>query len=252
MTTPYSATFHCIIFSQFDPHNNNLARRGLSDRQNTLNMTKLEVNAQVTAITTLLEHIGNATVIIHGVHFTTRSSWKLSILIHEMFCYCIFTPYAFLMNTSDNKNRIIKYGWRNVLKNIIGKPMVDTEKENEVEDNHLPGRKNAYDEKNNDKIGTQDANVVDGVRNSDSPSIISNSTSNFRICSLEKLKQSPFQQRKDEPERNNPKNVESMKNLSKNRSQIPQLLNVNKPENNFLQHGIQEPHQKIITRFYNP
>ena len=113
--------FLLSIFSQLSPTNHNLARRGLSDRQNTLNMTKLKVNAQVTAITTLLEHIGNMTAIIHGVHFTTRSSWRLSILIHEMFCYCVFTPYVFLMNTSDNKNRIIKYGWRNVLKNIMGK-----------------------------------------------------------------------------------------------------------------------------------
>ena len=248
----YSNTFHCIIFSQFNPHNHNLARRGLSDRQNTLNMTKLQVNAQVTAITTLLEHIGNATVIIHGVHFTTRSSWKLSIFIHEMFCYCIFTPYAFLMNTSDNKKRIIKYGWRNVLKNIIGKPIVETEKENEVEDNHLPRRKKACEWKNNDTIDTQDVKVVASITNSDSQGIISNSTSDFRICSLKKSKSSPIQQRKDEQESNNPKTVGSIKNLSRNSSQTPQLLDVNELENNFRHNGIHEAHQKIITRFYNP
>ena len=208
-------------------------------------------NAKVTAITILLEHIGNATVIIHGVHFTTRSSWKLSILIHEMFCYCIFTPYAFLMNTSDNKNRIIKYGWSNVLKNIIGKPIVETENENKVEDSHLFRPKKACDEKNNDTVDTQDVKLAASISNADSPSIISKSTSDFKICSLEKSRSSYFQQKEDEQERTNPKNVGSIKNLSRNSSQTPQLLNVNKLENNFRHHGIHEAHH-LTGEMFNP
>ena len=235
-----------------NPTNQNLARRGLSDRQNTLNMTKLKVNAQVTAITTLLEHIGNATAIIHGVHFTTRSSWRLSILIHEMFCYCVFTPYVFLMNTSDNKNRIIKYGWRNVLKNIMGKHIVDTENETEVDDSEIPRPKKASDDRNNDNKDTSGGNVGASTSNSNTQSIISKTTSDFRINSLEKSKSSPTRQRKDEQKNNNPKNVESIKSISRNSSQKAQLLNVNRLKNDFRQHGIQEAHQRIITRFYNP
>ena len=33
----------------------------------------------------------------------------------------ILLPYAFLMNTSHNKNRIVEYGWINVFKNLITK-----------------------------------------------------------------------------------------------------------------------------------
>ena len=241
------------IFSQLSPTNHNLARRGLSDRQNTLNMTKLKVNAQVTAITTLLEHIGNMTAIIHGVHFTTRSSWRLSILIHEMFCYCVFTPYVFLMNTSDNKNRIIKYGWRNVLKNIIGRQIViDTETESEFDDNNRPRPKKVSSDRNNDNKDTSRVNVGASTSKSNSQSIISKSTSDFRISSLDKSKSSVKQQRKEEQKRANPKNLESLKNISRNSSQKSQLLNVNRFETDYRQHGIQEAHQRIITRFYNP
>ena len=36
--------------------------------------------------------------------------------------YMVVLPYAFLMNTDFNKNRIVQHGWINILKNIIGKP----------------------------------------------------------------------------------------------------------------------------------
>ena len=33
----------------------------------------------------------------------------------------LLLPYAFLMNTSHNKNRIVEYGWKNVFGNLIMK-----------------------------------------------------------------------------------------------------------------------------------
>ena len=39
-----------------------------------------------------------------------------------MFLYMILLPYAFLMNTSHNKKRVVEYGWSNVFKNLIRKP----------------------------------------------------------------------------------------------------------------------------------
>ena len=88
---------------------------------NKCNMKRLQINAQVTAMTTLIEHIGNVTSLIVTIHFTTNFSWFLSRLILEMLFYCIIVPHSFLMNTSDNKNRIMEYGWKGVFQNLIGR-----------------------------------------------------------------------------------------------------------------------------------
>ena len=37
-----------------------------------------------------------------------------------MITYLILLPSAFLMNTSNNKGRVIEHGWRNVLRNTFG------------------------------------------------------------------------------------------------------------------------------------
>ena len=92
----------------------------LNRNRNELQLKQLQVSAHITAMTCLLEHVGNVTVIIHTIHFTTNASWKLSTLINEMLFYCILVPHAFRMNTSDNKYRILEYGWRNVIKNLLG------------------------------------------------------------------------------------------------------------------------------------
>lgn len=92
----------------------------LNRNRNELQLKQLQVSAHITAMTCLLEHVGNVTVIIHTIHFTTNASWKLSTLINEMLFYCILVPHAFLMNTSDNKYRILEHGWRNVIKNLLG------------------------------------------------------------------------------------------------------------------------------------
>ena len=35
--------------------------------------------------------------------------------------YMLILPYAFLMNTSHNKNRVIEHGWKNVFMNVVRK-----------------------------------------------------------------------------------------------------------------------------------
>ena len=40
-------------------------------------------------------------------------------LITAMMLYLIILPYSFLMNTSNNKNRVVEVGWRAIFKNII-------------------------------------------------------------------------------------------------------------------------------------
>jgi hypothetical protein len=50
-------------------------------------------------------------------YFNTVS---ISSLMISMILYDIILPHVFLMNTSENKNRIVELGWKNVLKNIVG------------------------------------------------------------------------------------------------------------------------------------
>ena len=94
----------------------NVPASHLSDNANEINMKKLQVNAQVTYFTSLLELIGNATIVVHVVY--TKSA-TFSTLIHNMVFYCILSPHAFLMNTSHNKYRIVEYGWKNVILNLF-------------------------------------------------------------------------------------------------------------------------------------
>ena len=76
------------------------------------------VNAQVKAMISLLELSSN---VIYNVilSFTVKTSY--ATLVQWIFLYMILLPYAFLMNTSHNKNRIVEYGWINVFKNLITK-----------------------------------------------------------------------------------------------------------------------------------
>ena len=79
----------------------------------------MHVNAQVTAVTTMMEFTGNCInyiiFLVLGGH-VNFISYALYMLL-----YFIILSYAFLMNTRYNKNRIIEYGWINVLKNISGR-----------------------------------------------------------------------------------------------------------------------------------
>ena len=112
---------HYLYFRQLKASESIGSRESrLNRNRNELQLKQLQVSAHITAMTCLLEHVGNVTVIIHTIHFTTNASWKLSTLINEMLFYCILVPHAFLMNTSDNKYRILEYGWRNVIKNLLG------------------------------------------------------------------------------------------------------------------------------------
>lgn len=51
--------------------------------------------------------------------FLTRSS--TGILAQVLTLYMVILPYAFLMNTSHNKDRIVADGWRNVFRNLLGR-----------------------------------------------------------------------------------------------------------------------------------
>ena len=78
----------------------------------------MHVNAQVTAVTTMMEFSGNC---INSVVFLVLGGLgKFISSALYMTLYFVVLSYAFVMNTRYNKNRIVEYGWLNVLKNIAG------------------------------------------------------------------------------------------------------------------------------------
>ena len=96
-----------------------------------IDIRRLKVNAQVTALITLIEFFGNLTMFLH-LFFVESNPW--SPTIHNMVFYDIIIPYAFLANTNDNKNRIINSGWKSVLKNLVG---MKQDSINDISENNL-------------------------------------------------------------------------------------------------------------------
>ena len=94
------------------------ADRDISEDAHAIDQRKIRVNAQVKAMISLLELSSNIGYVII-ISFTVRTSY--ATLVQFMFLYMVLLPYAFLMNTSHNKNRIVEYGWTNVCSNLIMK-----------------------------------------------------------------------------------------------------------------------------------
>ena len=101
---------------QIRPSDNNVPGKCLSDSANEINRRKLLINAEVTAVTTLIELIGGVTFIIH-LYYAKGNSFPT--LLHSVIYKCAIMPYVFLMNTSHNKSRIIERGWKNVFQNFL-------------------------------------------------------------------------------------------------------------------------------------
>ena len=82
-------------------------------------MRKLLVNAQVTAVISSIEVMF---FVIHIIAVSaaggTTSVTPIVVLVMYMILFMIILPYAFLMNTSYNKERIIEHGFTNVIKNM--------------------------------------------------------------------------------------------------------------------------------------
>ena len=78
---------------------------------------KVRVNAQVTFVISILEMICAFITLMVVIIFKTAT---FPVIISSMIIYLILLPSAFLMNTSNNKRRVIEHGWRNVLRNTFG------------------------------------------------------------------------------------------------------------------------------------
>ena len=79
-------------------------------------MKTMKVNAEVTAVITCLETIGNLVCIFLFVFLDLSGYADLFV---SLSLYLLLLPYTFLMNTRNNKNRVIDDGWINVLKNTL-------------------------------------------------------------------------------------------------------------------------------------
>ena len=107
----------CVIFRTIQPERS--AYLGLSEEAHEKNQKNMHVNAQVTAVTTMMEVFGNC---INGIMYLAMDGLNVKFATSALFMLLHFVvlSYAFLMNTRYNKNRIIEYGWFNVIKNIFG------------------------------------------------------------------------------------------------------------------------------------
>ena len=99
----------------------------------------------------------------------TRSS--NGILAQVITLYMVILPYAFLMNTSHNKDRIIADGWRNVFRNLLGRYNHDTNslplnQDCNTQQKKKAVSKNEEDGKNNPIFVTSDEpiNIVKNIR----------------------------------------------------------------------------------------
>ena len=91
----------------------------MSEDSKRHNSKNVRVNAQVTAIITVLEFIGGCLFVIGWVFRLQVTLGSFVGVIITMILYFNILSYAFLMNTRYNKGRIIEEGWMNVFKNMV-------------------------------------------------------------------------------------------------------------------------------------
>ena len=102
-----------------NPARNRVAAEHLSEASNALNMRRVLVNAQVTAMISFIEFVFFFGHVV-GVSLAGGTSPEVVIIVLVMYLvlYGVIAPYSFLMNTSHNKNRIVEHGWINIVKNM--------------------------------------------------------------------------------------------------------------------------------------
>jgi hypothetical protein len=107
-----------FTFRKINPAKNEVVAESYSKQVQTENMKKLYVNSQVTAFTTICESIGHFVIFL--LAFITKSSEISSDITRIVFImlHFNFLPYVFLMNTKENKSRVVQQGWVNLIRNL--------------------------------------------------------------------------------------------------------------------------------------
>ena len=109
--------FHFYIYRQTNPAPKNVAASSLSSNIQDRNIRKVEVNACVTSVLWLIEIAAMLWSTFVWI-FVFGSSTSVS-LTNSMLWFYIIIPYTHLMNTKYNKDRILDYGWKQVIVNSI-------------------------------------------------------------------------------------------------------------------------------------
>ena len=78
----------------------------------------MEVSAQVTFVTWLLECFANLCIIVVWMFVYNATSAGTTTL--GMLFYYLILPYTYLMNSSHNRNLVVGNGWRNTFRNAVG------------------------------------------------------------------------------------------------------------------------------------
>ena len=94
-----------------------------------------------------LETFSNVVYVI-VVYFTVRTSFTTLSMLTSL--YMIILPYAFLINTSENKDRVVEHGWASVFKNVSrksGETMLSSGSQ-AMKNNHRKQSKRPYNKEN--------------------------------------------------------------------------------------------------------
>ena len=83
-------------------------------------MKKVQVNSQITALISFLEVCGAIVGLILVYTLADYNITGIVVILNNLLFYFIVLPSTFLLNTSDNKTRIIEDGWNNVLRSLFG------------------------------------------------------------------------------------------------------------------------------------
>ena len=109
-----------MTFRQVDPEKNKAMADLQSKETHMDNMKVVRVNAQVTSMVSFGEIVGF--LMIAAISFSIKSATVGDVLFPLL--QYIILPYAFLMNTRENKHRIVEQGWTNVLKNTLNNSLM--------------------------------------------------------------------------------------------------------------------------------
>ena len=110
----------------------------------------MKINAQIKAITSLMEFLSNVALIIHVV-FTKSTTF--TTMIHGMTLYCVVLPNVSLLSSNKNKIRLIEQGWMKTMMESLRIP------------NQFVGGRN--DVKNIELIQVSDLEPTDSVQRID-------------------------------------------------------------------------------------
>ena len=79
------------------------------------NLRTVKVNAQVTAMISFSEIVGFLIITLVSTSLKSATAGEIMFPLLQN----IILPYAFIINTRENKNNVIEQGWKNVLQNTL-------------------------------------------------------------------------------------------------------------------------------------